>query len=71
MELRGKPYHLGGRAYHPKTGERCPANHYGGYVCSEQCDYRASIEQVASMPGCAGATRPDCFAATTIRKNWS
>lgn len=71
MALRGKAYHLGGRAFHPKTGEECPANHYGGFVCSEACDYRASVRQHASMPGCSTATRPDTFAAERIRRNWS
>jgi hypothetical protein len=71
MVLRGKAYHLGSRAFHPRTGEECPSNHYGGFVCSEECDRRASIRQHASMPGCAEATRPDTYAAERIRRNWS
>lgn len=49
--LRGKPYFMGGFAYHPITGKRCPANFFGGFVCSEQCDRKASLEQEQSMPG--------------------
>lgn len=44
MELRGKPYYMGGSAYHPRTGEQCKVNRYGGYVCSESCDQRATKE---------------------------
>lgn len=70
-ELKGKPYGMGGDAYHPVTGERCPKNHYGGFVCSEECDRRASVEQHASMPGCRGARTPDQGAAKTIARNWA
>lgn len=55
LRLEVKPYHVGGSAYYnPFTGERCRMNHYGGYVCSEGCDRRASVEVESSMPGCAG-----------------
>ena len=50
-ELRGKPYYMGGSAHDPKTGKRCPVNHYGGFVCSEVCDERSSLELEQSMPG--------------------
>lgn len=70
MALNGKPYHMGGSAYHPQTGARCPSNHYGGFVCSEGCDYKASVELLSSMPGCGGAGSPDCYAADTIKSNW-
>lgn len=68
--LNGKPYHMGGHAYHPETGKRCPSNHYGGFVCSRQCDWKASVEQLDSMPGCMGARRPSCCAMATINRNW-
>ncbi len=71
MVLRGKAYYLGGPAFHPRSGEECPVNHYGGFVCSEQCDYRASVRQLASMPGCAGATQPGPDVAESIRRKWS
>lgn len=72
LVLRGKPYHLGGSAYHPDTGERCPINHYGGYVCSEECDRRASLELERSMPGHGrGQESLSCFAAAALRKNWN
>lgn len=68
--LRGKPYYMGGSAYHPRTGERCKVSHYGGFVCSHSCDYRSSVHMLDSMPGCAGATRPSCYAMEQIRRNW-
>ena len=68
--LRGDAYMYGGSAYHPDTGERCPTNHYGGFVCSESCDYRTSVRMLDSMPGCRGATSPDCYAREQIARNW-
>ena len=50
-KLRGKPYCYGGDAFHSQTGERCPSNYYGGFVCSKSCDTRASLELEQSMPG--------------------
>lgn len=71
IELIGKPYHLGGDAYIPKTMERCRVNHYGGYVCSEQCDRSVCMSVLRSMPQCGDAERPDCFAAQSLRDNWA
>lgn len=68
--LDGKPFHMGGDAYHPETKKRCPKNHYGGFVCSHHCDVMACIEQLSSMPGCDGAAHPDCFAMMKIKRNW-
>jgi len=67
--LKGKPYHLGGTAYHPETGERCRVNHYGGYVCSSFCDRRASEELEGSFPG-AGSGPLSCFAQRSLENNW-
>jgi hypothetical protein len=50
-QLRGKPYYMGGQAFHPETGAQCPANYYGGFVCSKGCDRKASLELEQSMPG--------------------
>lgn len=48
--LKGKPYYMGGSAYHPVTNERCKVNFYGGFVCSDECDKRANYEQESSFP---------------------
>ncbi len=70
--LSGKPYYMGGRAYHPETGERCPSNHYGGFVCSRSCDFRASLELERSMPGHGdGQQRLGSFARESLERNWS
>ena len=58
-----------GRAYLP-TGERAPANHYGGFVCSWDCDWRACVEMESSMPGAGPSRRPGSGAMETIRANW-
>lgn len=70
MVLRGKPYYMGGSAVHPRTGKQCKVNHYGGFVCSYQCDYNACVRQHSSMPGCGTATSPDTYARQTLRRNW-
>lgn len=48
MALRGKPYHLGGQAYLPlPKGGPAKVNHYGGWVCSPECDQRVFREMRA------------------------
>lgn len=70
-QLKGKPYYMGGSAYHPVTNERCPANYYGGFVCSENCDYNASLELERSMPGHGPSQKSlGQSAANHLRNNW-
>lgn len=68
--LNGKPYYMGGSAYHPDTGERCPANHFGGFVCSEQCDRRVCLDMLSSMPGAGPAKQLDGPCAESVARNW-
>lgn len=69
--LIGKPFYMGGSAYLPgKSMKPAKVNHYGGFVCSPECDYRVSVDMHSSMPHCSTATRPDCYAMTTLRSNW-
>lgn len=71
LVLKGKDYSLGGSAYHPRTGEQCPANHYGGFVCSEACDRRACIALESTMPGVSGTVGlPMSGARESIERNW-
>lgn len=51
MKLDGKPYYMGGEAYHPITKKKAKVNHYGGFVCSERCDFDSSLSLERSMPG--------------------
>jgi hypothetical protein len=69
-ELRGKAYHLGGRAYDPQTGKQCPVNYFGGFVCSRSCDYNASLEQLSDMPGGRGVTSLTGDTLVSVRMNW-
>lgn len=69
--LKGKPYHMGGSAYDPDTGKRLPVNHFGGFVCSESCDWRACLRMLSSMPGAGPATQLDGYCADSVRRNWS
>ena len=71
MELRGKPYYMGGNAYHPVTGRRCLPSHFGGYLCSEKCDRRSYLEQEASMPGHQGQCRIDPNTSRQIEAKWA
>lgn len=71
MVLKGKPYWAGGSAYHPRTNERCPVNHFGGFVCSEDCDRKASLEQERSMPGHGYKQQTLGQAeAASLKRNW-
>ena len=71
MILRGRAYWFGGQACHPKTGEQCRINYYGGFVCSKTCDWNASMRMATSMPGARGkATTLDTFALEGYRRNW-
>jgi len=70
--LRGKSYHMGWPAYDPRTGERCKVNFYGGFVCSEACDRRVSLELEQTMPGHGYTqTRLSPYAAESLKQNWS
>ena len=46
-ELRGSPYHAGGTAYHPETGKRALAHHFGGWVCSAACERKVFSQMKA------------------------
>jgi hypothetical protein len=69
--LRGKPYYQGGGAWDIETGEKARVNHYGGYVCSRGCDFRAGLELEQSMPGHGYSQRTlGCFAQKSLERNW-
>lgn len=70
--LVGKPYFMGGSAYLPGPRmERAPVNFYGGYVCSYDCDLRASLSLERTMPG-HGMTQQSIgtLARESLRRNW-
>lgn len=71
-ELIGKPYYMGGSAYLPGPKiARAPACHYGGYVCSRDCDVRACLELEQDMPGHGWQqARPGQAAMESINRNW-
>jgi len=71
MILDGTAYHIRGSAYHPRTGELCKINFYGGYVCSQGCDYRSSLELEQSMPGHGVQQKTiGCIAREHYDQNW-
>jgi hypothetical protein len=70
-QLDGSPYHTGKPAYVPETGERAKANHYGGWVCSRQCDFNSSLRLEQSMPGHGDGQRSlGCYAQQSLNNNW-
>lgn len=69
--LDGKPYFMGGRAYDPIMREQAKVNHYGGFVCSRECDVRASLALERSMPGHGYDQKYlGCYAAASVKANW-
>jgi hypothetical protein len=70
--LIGKPYYMGGDAYIPgPKRERAPVNFYGGYVCSYECDRRASLALERTMPGHDHRQQSiGCFALERLKRNW-
>ena len=70
MKLAGTPYHKGGDAYIPHTMERAPINHFGGYVCSYQCDVKVCLEMLSSMPGAGKARSLDSACREKVERNW-
>lgn len=69
--LDGKPYRYGGRAFNPDTREQCPVNFYGGYVCSFDCDRRASLDLERTMPGHSyNETTLSSQADQSLERNW-
>lgn len=72
-QLIGKPYFMGGNAYLPpeRGGWQARVNHYGGFVCSENCDYQAALRLEQSMPGHGFRQKTlNPSLAAKIRKNW-
>lgn len=64
--MPGDAYKYGRNSYGHKI------NYYGGYVCSERCDFNASLELERSMPGHGNAqNRLGTFAQDSFDKNWS
>ena len=73
--LDGDAYMYGGRAYvpHDTPGPRreALACHYGGFVCSASCDYRACLSLEQTMPGHGHTqTRLDCDLEGRIVEKW-
>lgn len=58
-------------AYDPETRESAKINFYGGFVCSQQCDFNASLELERSMPGHGYSQKKlGCFSSEHYRNNW-
>jgi hypothetical protein len=64
--MKGDDYMYGNNIYNHKV------NHYGGYVCSYDCDKRASLELERSMPGHSwNDTRLGCYSQRSLDNNWN
>ncbi len=58
-------------ACHPKTKRSVPTCFYGGFVCSEQCDWKACLELERTMPGHGWQQKePGMIAMQHIKANW-
>jgi hypothetical protein len=73
----GKPLKGSGRQMDcvtdPETGKEAKWNYYGGYVCSERCDYNSSLELERSMPGHFGQRNLSIGSESykSVKKNWA
>jgi len=56
----------------PDTRKDAKWNHYGGWVCSKQCDYNSSLELERSMPGHMGQKNLSINspAYLSVERNW-
>jgi len=57
--------------YNPITKEEAKWNHYGGWVCSERCDYRSALELEQTMPGHTGQTSLGYHLSKEIERRWA
>lgn len=70
-KLDGKPYYMGGDARIPETGRRAGVCHYGGFVCSYGCDWRACLRLEQTMPGHGlNQTKLDGNLDRELRQKW-
>lgn len=71
-KLTGKPYYTGNiYAFDPVTKREAKINFYGGFVCSQECDFRSSLELEKSMPGHGGSQRTiSDMASAKMARNW-
>jgi hypothetical protein len=71
--LEGQPFYTGKPAY-IRTNRfglvPVPTCHYGGHVCSERCDRRASAQLEGSMPGCSDTGRLMGNLSSEISRKW-
>lgn len=49
MELIGEPDYKGGEARHPVSNKLCDRSFWGGFVCSDICDYAVDERQNRSI----------------------
>lgn len=73
--IPGKPYYMGGTAPYEtvRSGvyRQWRSNHYGGWVCSRSCDFKAALELEQSMPGHgAEQRRPGCYPPGFLDHKW-
>lgn len=74
--IPGKPYYMGGHAPYEEVGRgkyrQWRSNHYGGWVCSRECDFRAALSLEQSMPGHGAEQRsPGCYDHGKLDQKWS
>jgi hypothetical protein len=63
----------GNGVYDPDTKIAAKWNHYGGWVCSKQCDYNSSLELERSMPGHMGQQSLSIGSVSykSVERNWN
>lgn len=73
----GKPLNgtglQGSSVYDPETKTEAKWNYYGGWVCSERCDYNSSLRLEQSMPWHTGQRNLSAGSSSyeSVKKNWA
>lgn len=57
-------------AYNPKNKKDAKWNFYGGFVCCEDCDIKACLQQKSSMPGAGIAKSLSSSERSQVNRNW-
>lgn len=72
----GKPLNgnglQGNSVYDPETKKDAKWNYYGGWVCSERCDYNFCLAVEQSMPGHVGQRKLSIGSKSyeSVKKHW-
>ena len=68
--LNGAAFHTGKPPPILEDGEKARRCHYGGWVCSRECDVAACLRLEGGQPGTRDLTEISTQAAQSVARNW-